>query len=92
MRTTQTWALETILYVFLIEIEIRYEPAVAVIRLKPMDEWINKAYVAYHRKILRVTTVESMENIVSDRISQTIVVVSCEILLPNRHSWIDRFL
>ena len=55
------------------------------------DEWLIKGHATYHQRILQVTTGESIENFVSDRISESIVAASCETLIPNRDSWIDGF-
>lgn len=89
MGPTPTRALETILYLHPIDIQIRYEP---LIRLYVMNEWTNKDHEAYHKKCLRVTMGESMESIVWDRMGEKIVSASCETSIPTRDSWFGGFL
>ena len=51
MRTTPTRAMETILYIHPIDIQIKYEAAVAALRLKAMDEWIDTGHNTLHKNI-----------------------------------------
>ena len=55
MRTTSTRALETILNLQPIEIQIRYEAALTANRLKVMGEWTEKDHKSYHQRIMEAT-------------------------------------
>ena len=90
MRTTSSRALETILNIRPIEIQIRYEAALTAKRLEVMGEWINRDHKSYHQQIIRETIGHSTG--VSDRIPDTQIATKCETLIPNRQSWTDRTL
>ena len=87
MRTTSSRALETILNIRPIEIQIRYEAALTAKRLEVMGEWINRDHKSYHHRILRETIGHSTG--VSDRIPDTQIATKCETLIPDRQSWTD---
>ena len=87
MRTTSTRALETILNLQPIEIQIRYEAALTANRLKVMGEWTEKDHKSYHQRIMEVTIGHLTE--VSDRIPEKTIVAKCEALIPDRQSWVD---
>lgn len=87
MRTTSSRALETILDIRPIEIQIKYEAALTANRLKVMGEWINRDHRSYHQKIIEGTIGYPTE--VSDRIPDTTIATNCEALIPDRQSWID---
>ena len=55
MRSTSSRALETILNIRPIEIQIRYEAALTAKRLEVMGEWINRDHKSYHQQIIRET-------------------------------------
>lgn len=44
-----------------IEIEIKYEVAVAAIRLKGMEEWINKCHTTYLQTVIQINMWDSIE-------------------------------
>lgn len=88
MRTTPTRALETILDVQPIDIQIRYEAALAAMRLRAMGEWIERDQKSYHQRIIEVTMGDSAGIAVSDRIPEMTMHAECETLVPDRQSWV----
>ena len=87
MRTTPTRALETILYIHPVDIQIKFEAAITALRLKAMNEWIDNGHYTPHENILQATIGHSINHFESDRIPETRAITLCEILIPDRDSW-----
>ncbi|XP_075159442.1 uncharacterized protein LOC142232680 [Haematobia irritans] len=88
MRTTSTRALETILNVLPIEIQIKSETAMTAMRLKMMGEWHQMGNRSNHQRIIEVTIGETADlGVLHDRIPEETLATECEILIPERQSW-----
>ena len=82
IRTTSTRAMKTILAIHLIEIQVQYEVALAMMRLKTTGEWIEGYRITGHRTIIE--QVPGFNVTYCDRIPERLMPALCNTLIPNR--------
>ena len=88
-RSASTRAIETVLAILPIEIQVKYEAASAMIRLRATGEWANNGHITGHRTILDKLPGYCVTDWDCDRISERSITTLCDTLIPERESWLN---
>ena len=88
-RNASTRAIETILAIRPIAIQVKYEAASAMIRLRAAGEWANNGHITGHRTMLDQLPGYYVTDWDCDRISERSVTTLCDTLIPERESWLN---
>lgn len=89
IRTTSTRAIETILHIHPIEVQVKYEAALAMMRLRATGEWICKDHVTKHQTILDRLPGNTITETDCDRVPARPFITNCGTQIPDRESWLN---
>lgn len=79
--------MEVILSINPIDIQVRYEAALATHRLRILGEWDCGTRRTLHQTVLENLPGYHLSNVKCDRVAEQLVLTECECLIPDRGSW-----